>query len=68
MYYSESERILDEFVISADEKQYNKEFFCGNSIKTPSRYLKIRNFIVQAWQQNKPTYLSKTSVRVGLKV
>ncbi|KAI9102745.1 SWIRM domain-containing protein [Phlyctochytrium arcticum] len=35
--------------------------------KTPERYQKIRNFILNAWDKCKPKYLTKTSVRPGLK-
>lgn len=55
-------------VVAPDEMAGNKEFFCGNSAKTPERYLKIRNTIVDQWLKHKPKYLSKTAVRTGLKV
>ncbi|KAI8820186.1 SWIRM domain-containing protein, partial [Fimicolochytrium jonesii] len=35
--------------------------------KTPERYMKIRNYILNAWDKRKPKYLTKTSVRPGLK-
>ncbi|TPX69272.1 hypothetical protein SpCBS45565_g02603 [Spizellomyces sp. 'palustris'] len=35
--------------------------------KTPERYRKIRNYILAAWDKCKPKYLTKTSVRPGLK-
>ncbi|TPX60680.1 hypothetical protein PhCBS80983_g01635 [Powellomyces hirtus] len=35
--------------------------------KTPDRYMKIRNYILTAWKKCKPKYLTKTSVRPGLK-
>ncbi|KND05014.1 uncharacterized protein SPPG_00695 [Spizellomyces punctatus DAOM BR117] len=35
--------------------------------KTPERYKKIRNYILAAWDKCKPKYLTKTSVRPGLK-
>ncbi|KAJ3024333.1 Myb-like, SWIRM and MPN domains 1 [Thoreauomyces humboldtii] len=35
--------------------------------KTPDRYMKIRNYILAAWDRRKPKYLTKTSVRPGLK-
>ncbi|KAK2835815.1 hypothetical protein Q5P01_016299 [Channa striata] len=53
--------------ISEDEKQAIPEFFEGRPSKTPERYLKIRNYILDQWLKNKPRYLNKTSVRPGLK-
>ncbi|KAJ3179403.1 Myb-like, SWIRM and MPN domains 1 [Geranomyces variabilis] len=35
--------------------------------KTPDRYIKIRNYILAAWDKRRPKYLTKTSVRPGLK-
>lgn len=49
------------------EKYFHCEFFEGRPTKTPERYMKIRNFIVNAWKASKPIYISKTSVRNGLK-
>ncbi|CAG8601051.1 13545_t:CDS:10 [Acaulospora colombiana] len=59
--------IIDQSTITASEKKNNAEFFCGRGSKTPDRYMKIRNFILNAWSANQPKYLSKTSVRSGLK-
>ncbi|XP_067368277.1 histone H2A deubiquitinase MYSM1 isoform X1 [Channa argus] len=53
--------------ISEDEKQAIPEFFEGRPSKTPERYLKIRNYILDQWLKHKPRYLNKTSVRPGLK-
>ena len=61
------EKVLDLNIISEEEKEFNYEFFSGNPVKTPERYMKIRDFIITAWNQCKPNYLSKTSVRTGLK-
>jgi hypothetical protein len=36
-------------------------------MKTVSRYLKIRNFIIQEWTKCKPKYLTKSAIRPGLK-
>ncbi|XP_032243147.2 deubiquitinase MYSM1 isoform X2 [Nematostella vectensis] len=54
-------------VILDVEKAANKEFFMGRSLKTPARYLKIRNYILDMWDRCKPSYLFKTSVRSGLR-
>ncbi|CAG8486065.1 5048_t:CDS:10, partial [Scutellospora calospora] len=58
---------IDQATITESERKKNSEFFCGRGSKTPERYMKIRNFILNAWNSNKPKYVSKTSVRSGLK-
>ncbi|XP_019752812.1 histone H2A deubiquitinase MYSM1 [Hippocampus comes] len=63
----EQEVELDVECISEDEKQAIPEFFEGRPSKTPERYLKIRNYILDQWLKSKPKYLNKTSVRPGLK-
>ncbi|XP_077463332.1 histone H2A deubiquitinase MYSM1 isoform X2 [Stigmatopora argus] len=63
----EQEVELDVGIISDDEKQAIPEFFEGRPSKTPERYLKIRNYILDQWLRSKPKYLNKTSVRPGLK-
>lgn len=49
------------------EKYFHSEFFEGRPTKTPERYLKIRDFILNTWTEIKPAYVSKTTVRNGLK-
>lgn len=49
------------------EKYFHYEFFEGRPTKTPERYVKIRAYILNAWSEGKPTYVSKTTVRSGLK-
>uniref|UniRef100_A0AAQ5ZJM3 Myb-like, SWIRM and MPN domain-containing protein 1 n=1 Tax=Amphiprion ocellaris TaxID=80972 RepID=A0AAQ5ZJM3_AMPOC len=63
----EQEIEMDMEAITEDEKQAIPEFFEGRPSKTPERYLKIRNYIVDQWLKSKPKYLNKTSVRPGLK-
>ncbi|RVE73954.1 hypothetical protein OJAV_G00036150 [Oryzias javanicus] len=63
----EREVELDTGTITEDEKQAIPEFFEGRPSKTPERYLKIRNYILDQWMKGKPKYLNKTSVRPGLK-
>uniref|UniRef100_A0A1A7WZ65 Myb-like, SWIRM and MPN domain-containing protein 1 n=1 Tax=Iconisemion striatum TaxID=60296 RepID=A0A1A7WZ65_9TELE len=75
----EREIEMDTETITEDEKQAIPEFFEGRPSKTPERYLKIRNYILDQWYhkhtpstevtvlKNKPKYLNKTSVRPGLK-
>ncbi|CAL8307043.1 unnamed protein product [Lota lota] len=63
----EQEILLDMESITDDEKQAIPEFFEGRPSKTPDRYLKIRNYILDQWMKSKPKYLNKTSVRPGLK-
>ncbi|KAF8988374.1 hypothetical protein BGZ52_010922 [Haplosporangium bisporale] len=60
-------RILDKDVITDEEKRVHYEFFCNKASKTPERYQRIRNTILQAWERSPSTYLTKTSVRSGLK-
>uniref|UniRef100_A0A3Q0S3U8 Myb-like, SWIRM and MPN domain-containing protein 1 n=1 Tax=Amphilophus citrinellus TaxID=61819 RepID=A0A3Q0S3U8_AMPCI len=72
----EQEIEMDTETITEDEKQAIPEFFEGRPSKTPERYLKIRNYILDQWWllqslsarlKSKPKYLNKTSVRPGLK-
>ncbi|MGH0122562.1 UNVERIFIED_CONTAM: hypothetical protein FKN15_038112, partial [Acipenser sinensis] len=63
----EEEVEMDRSTIIEEEKQAISEFFEGRSLKTPERYLKIRNYILDQWEKCKPKYLNKTSVRPGLK-
>ncbi|XP_027734840.1 histone H2A deubiquitinase MYSM1 [Empidonax traillii] len=58
---------VDRSIILEEEKQAIPEFFEGRQAKTPERYLKIRNYILDQWERCKPKYLNKTSVRPGLK-
>ncbi|KAG9287133.1 hypothetical protein G9A89_001027 [Geosiphon pyriformis] len=64
---SASEKIIDQLIITEEEKEANSEFFCGKAAKTPERYMKIRNHILNAWIEGKPNYVTKTSIRTGLK-
>ncbi|XP_029356064.1 histone H2A deubiquitinase MYSM1 isoform X2 [Echeneis naucrates] len=63
----EQEITMDKETITEYEKQAIPEFFEGRPSKTPERYLKIRNYILDQWLKSKPKYLNKTSVRPGLK-
>ncbi|XP_012971953.1 deubiquitinase MYSM1 isoform X3 [Mesocricetus auratus] len=63
----EQEVEMDRNTIQEEEKQAIPEFFEGRQTKTPERYLKIRNYILDQWEICKPKYLNKTSVRPGLK-
>ncbi|XP_040834414.1 deubiquitinase MYSM1 isoform X1 [Ochotona curzoniae] len=63
----EQEIEIDRNTIQEEEKQAIPEFFEGRPAKTPERYLKIRNYILDQWEICKPKYLNKTSVRPGLK-
>ncbi|XP_075037835.1 deubiquitinase MYSM1 [Mixophyes fleayi] len=58
---------IDRDFIQEEEKQAIPEFFEGRQAKTPERYLRIRNYILDRWNNCKPNYLNKTSVRPGLK-
>ncbi|XP_065343263.1 histone H2A deubiquitinase MYSM1-like isoform X2 [Cloeon dipterum] len=61
------ELVMDLDVITDEEKAVHFEFFTGRPTKTPARYLKIRNHILEIWKDCKPTFVSKTQVRNGLK-
>jgi protein MYSM1 len=58
---------FDRFYVSEEEKRQNPEWFKQKYSKTPDRYLKIRNHIIDCWYQCKPRYLTKTQARKGLK-
>lgn len=61
------ELVLPLHKVSELEKYFHPEFFEGRPTKTPERYTKIRDFILGVWIDTKPTYVSKTTVRNGLK-
>ncbi|CAG8549146.1 14383_t:CDS:10 [Ambispora leptoticha] len=61
------EKSLDQSIITEEEKKANAEFFSGKAAKTPERYMRIRNHILNAWINGKPSYVTKTSIRAGLK-
>ncbi|MEE6495019.1 hypothetical protein FKM82_001932 [Ascaphus truei] len=63
----DQEAHIDRNSISEEEKQAIPEFFEGRQAKTPGRYFRIRNYILDQWENCKPKYLNKTSVRPGLK-
>lgn len=62
-----TELVLPLHEVSELEKYFHSEFFEGRPTKTPERYKKIRDFILNAWNDTKPAYVSKTTVRNGLK-
>ena len=59
--------VIDRNVIQDVEKEHNMEFFMGRALKTPERYMKIRNYILDMWEKTKPNFLFKTAVRGGLR-
>ena len=59
--------VIDRNIVQDVEKEHNAEFFMGRALKTPERYMKIRNYILGMWEKNKPSYLFKTAVRGGLR-
>lgn len=61
------ERELDLDEVTEEEKIVHYEYFDGKGVKTPERYLKIRNYLINFWNQIKPKYVRKTAVRAGLK-
>ncbi|KAI8897885.1 hypothetical protein BC833DRAFT_526547 [Globomyces pollinis-pini] len=66
-----NEYIITLTSVAAFEKEFCPEWFLnhtGKQInKTPQRYMKIRNHILQMWEEIKPKYLSKSRIRPGLK-
>ncbi|EFA09787.2 Histone H2A deubiquitinase MYSM1-like Protein [Tribolium castaneum] len=63
----QSEVNFKENSITELEKVVHSEFFEGRPTKTPLRYLKIRNHIINCWLTSKPSYVTKTSIRQGLR-
>ena len=59
--------VIDRNIIQDVEKEHNMEFFMGRAPKTPERYMKIRNYILEMWKKTKPNFLFKTAVRSGLR-
>lgn len=59
--------VIDRNIIQDVEKEHNMEFFMGRALKTPERYMKIRNYILDMWEKTKPNFLFKTAVRGGLR-
>ncbi|KAI9271326.1 hypothetical protein BY458DRAFT_176881 [Sporodiniella umbellata] len=57
----------DRFYVSEKEMMHNPEWFRQKYAKTPDRYLKIRNHILDCWYKCQPKYLTKTQGRKGLK-
>ncbi|KAI9485156.1 hypothetical protein BDB00DRAFT_851327 [Zychaea mexicana] len=63
---TDTSTLFDKHTISEEEQQSNPEWFSNKHSKTPDRYLKIRNHILQCWRECQPRYLTKTSARKGL--
>ncbi|XP_005100492.1 histone H2A deubiquitinase MYSM1 isoform X2 [Aplysia californica] len=61
------EKVLPPDRVTEEEKTVHRDFFDGRPPKTPERYLKIRNYIIECWTKSKPSYLNKTRIRSGLK-
>ncbi|XP_050731914.1 histone H2A deubiquitinase MYSM1-like [Eriocheir sinensis] len=62
-----TEHELDLEGITEEERIVHFEYFDGKGVKTPERYMKIRNYLINFWKQIKPKYVRKTAVRAGLK-
>ncbi|KAJ1732958.1 hypothetical protein LPJ61_001796 [Coemansia biformis] len=58
---------VDPAAVNEAERQGCREFFMGKANKTPERYMRIRNHMVQAWAAQRPQYLTKIKARAGLK-
>lgn len=59
-------KVINPNEISPDERIKCSEWFQGKPAKTPERYLRIRNHILDCWQSTKPNYLTKTAGRKNL--
>ncbi|KAI8980989.1 hypothetical protein BDB01DRAFT_794919 [Pilobolus umbonatus] len=59
--------IFDRDHISEEEMAENPEWFRHKYSKTPDRYLRIRNHILDCWNLLRPRYLTKTNARRELK-
>ena len=60
------EVFLDFGVITEEEKKANPQFFNGNKNKSPDKYLKMRNSIINCWMDSKPAYLTKQAARMAM--
>ncbi|KAJ2160661.1 hypothetical protein GGF46_002092 [Coemansia sp. RSA 552] len=58
---------LDPLQAAPAEKEACAEFFRGRANKTPERYLRIRNHMVEQWRATRPQYLTKIRARAGLR-
>lgn len=61
------EVVVDQELVTEEERHIHADFFDGRPSKTLERYLRIRNYILDTWKKCKPGYLNKTCVRPGLK-
>jgi protein MYSM1 len=43
------EAVVDQGIITEDERRIHADFFDGRPSKTPGRYLRIRNYILETW-------------------
>ncbi|KAG8291984.1 Myb-like, SWIRM and MPN domains 1 [Homalodisca vitripennis] len=60
------ETTIEPHLVTQEEELIHPEFF-SKTHQGFSRYLKIRNYIIDCWKNGKPNYVTKTSVRAGLK-
>ena len=60
------EKILPPDEITEEEKEMCSEFFIGKATKTPEKYLKIRNAIIEEWTKISPQYLRKNTARYAM--
>ncbi|OMJ23654.1 Histone H2A deubiquitinase MYSM1 [Smittium culicis] len=64
--YPPNQFTIDRNTIQDFEKKANPEFFSKSLSNTPERYIKIRNYILNKWDEFKPYYLNKFNSRNGL--
>ena len=68
-FLKESEKrevFLDFSIITDEEKSAHPQFFNGNKNKSPEKYLKMRNSIINCWMDSKPAYLTKQEARLAM--
>jgi len=68
-FVKESEKrevFLDFNIITDEEKKAHPQFFNGNKNKSPEKYLKMRNSIINCWMDSKPAYLTKQEARLAM--
>ncbi|CAO3685862.1 unnamed protein product [Rhizopus stolonifer] len=59
--------MFNRYYVSEEEMMDNPEWFRHKHTKTPDRYLRIRNHILDCWYKCRPRYLAKTMARKELR-
>ncbi|KAI8374315.1 uncharacterized protein BYT42DRAFT_615489 [Radiomyces spectabilis] len=59
-------KIIDRESFTEDERRHNREWFGDRPSRTPERYMRIRNHILDSWQTSCPNYITKSAARKNL--